>query len=223
VAEKGRWCLVWQILSTCVGKATDVAMPEKSLKKQQLARAFFARSVHEVAPELIGALFLVDGIGGPIVEVEAYHHTDPAAHSFGGPTARNAVMFGPPGYAYVYRSYGIHWCVNFVCEAENSASAVLIRALMPTKGLPAMRRRRGLEDERLLCAGPGRLCEALAITRAHNGMALDEPPFALFAGTSPVEIAAGPRIGISKAAELPWRYGLAGSRFLSRPFRAAKS
>jgi DNA-3-methyladenine glycosylase len=198
-------------------------MPEKSLKKRQLARAFFARSVHEVAPELIGAMFLVDGIGGPIVEVEAYHHTDPAAHSFGGPTARNAVMFGPPGYAYVYRSYGIHWCVNFVCEAENSASAVLIRALMPTKGLPAMRRRRGLEDERLLCAGPGRLCEALAITRAHNGMALDEPPFALFARTSPVEIAAGPRIGISKAAELPWRYGLAGSRFLSRPFRAAES
>jgi DNA-3-methyladenine glycosylase len=198
-------------------------MPEKSLKKRQLARAFFARSVHEVAPELIGAMFLVDGIGGPIVEVEAYHHTDPAAHSFGGPTARNAVMFGPPGYAYVYRSYGIHWCVNFVCEAENSASAVLIRALMPSKGLPAMRRRRRLEDERLLCAGPGRLCEALAITRAHNGMALDEPPFALFARTSPVEIAAGPRIGISKAAELPWRYGLAGSRFLSRPFRAAKS
>jgi DNA-3-methyladenine glycosylase len=198
-------------------------MPEKSLKKRQLARAFFARSVHEVAPELIGAMFLVDGIGGPIVEVEAYHHTEPAAHSFGGPTARNAVMFGPPGYAYVYRSYGIHWCVNFVCEAENSASAVLIRALMPTKGLPPMRRRRGLEDERLLCAGPGRLCEALAITRAHNGMALDEPPFALFARTSPVEIAAGPRIGISKAAELPWRYGLAGSRFLSRPFRAAKS
>jgi DNA-3-methyladenine glycosylase len=194
-------------------------MLEKLLKKRQLARDFFARSVHEVAPELIGALLLVDGIGGPIVEVEAYHHTDPAAHSFGGPTARNAVMFGPPGHAYVYRSYGIHWCVNFVCEAEASASAVLIRALMPTKGLPTMRRRRGLEDERLLCAGPGRLCEALAITRAYNGMALDEAPFALFARTAPVEIAAGPRIGISKAAELPWRYGLAGSRFLSRPFR----
>jgi DNA-3-methyladenine glycosylase len=194
-------------------------MPDKLLKKRQLARDFFARSVHEVAPELIGAMLLVDGIGGPIVEVEAYHHSDPAAHSFGGPTARNAVMFGPPGHAYVYRSYGIHWCVNFVCEAEASASAVLIRALMPTKGLPTMRRRRGLEDERLLCAGPGRLCEALAITRAYNGMALDEAPFALFARTAPVEIAAGPRIGISKAAELPWRYGLAGSRFLSRPFR----
>jgi DNA-3-methyladenine glycosylase len=195
-------------------------MAEKSLKKRQLARGFFARSVHEVAPELIGATFLVDGVGGPIVEVEAYHHTDPAAHSFGGPTARNAVMFGPPGYVYVYRSYGIHWCVNFVCEAEHSASAVLIRALMPTKGLPTMRRRRGLEDERLLCAGPGRLCEALAITRAYNGMALDRAPFALFARTSPVEIAAGPRVGISKAADLPWRYGWAGSRFLSRPFRA---
>jgi DNA-3-methyladenine glycosylase len=194
-------------------------MPEKLFKNRQLARGFFARSVHEVAPELIGATFLVDGIGGPIVEVEAYHHSDPAAHSFGGPTARNAVMFGPPGYAYVYRSYGIHWCVNFVCEAEGSASAVLIRALMPTKGLPTMRRRRGLEDERLLCAGPGRLCEALAITRAYNAMALDEAPFALLARTSSVEIAAGPRIGISKAAELPWRYGWAGSRFLSRPFR----
>jgi DNA-3-methyladenine glycosylase len=194
-------------------------MLEKSLKKRQLARGFFARSVHEVAPELIGATFLVDGIGGLIVEVEAYHQSDPAAHSFGGPTTRNAVMFGPPGHAYVYRSYGIHWCVNFVCEAEHSASAVLIRALMPTKGLPTMRRRRGLEDERLLCAGPGRLCEALAITRAYNGIALDEAPFALFARSSPVEIAAGPRIGISKAAELPWRYGWAGSRFLSRPFR----
>jgi DNA-3-methyladenine glycosylase len=195
-------------------------MREKPLKKGQLARGFFARSVHEVAPELIGATFLVDGIGGPIVEVEAYHHTDPAAHSFAGPTARNAVMFGPPGRVYVYRSYGIHWCVNFVCEAEGSASAVLIRALMPTKGLATMRRRRGLEDERLLCAGPGRLCEALAITRANNAMALDRAPFALFARTSPVEVAAGPRIGISKAAELPWRYGWAGSRFLSRPFTA---
>jgi len=193
------------------------------LKNRQLARGFFARSVHEVAPDLIGATFLVDGIGGLIVEVEAYHHSDPAAHSFGGPTARNAVMFGAPGHAYVYRSYGIHWCVNFVCEAEGSASAVLIRALMPAKGLAAMRGRRGLKDERMLCAGPGRLCEALAITRAHNGMALDEPPFALFARTSPITIAAGPRIGISKAAELPWRYGWAGSRFLSRPFRATKS
>src|SRR6201982_943257 len=137
-----------------------------------LRRKFFARSVHEVAPELIGATLLFNGAGGMIVEVEAYHQTDPAAHSFRGRTARNAVMFGPPGYAYVYRSYGILWCLNFVCEPEGSASAVLIRALAPTTGLPAMRRRRGLADERLLCAGPGRLCEALGITGAHNGLAL---------------------------------------------------
>ena len=193
---------------------------EKSLKARRLAQDFFARSVHEVAWDLIGATFFVDGVGGPIVEVEAYHHTDPAAHSYGGQTARNAVMFGPPGHVYVYRSYGVHWCVNFVCEVEGSASAVLIRALMPTEGLAAMRRRRGLSGERLLCAGPGRLCEALAITSAHNGASLDKAPFTLLARTAPVGIAAGPRIGISKAADLPWRYGWAGSRFLSKPFRA---
>src|SRR5262245_40895735 len=129
-----------------------------------LSRAFFDRSVHAVAPDLIGTTLLVRGVGGVIVEVEAYHHTDPAAHSFNGRTERKAVMFGPPGYAYVYRSYGIHWCLNFVCEAEGSASAVLIRALAPTAGLATMRRRRGLADERLLCAGPGRLCEALGVT-----------------------------------------------------------
>ena len=127
-------------------------------------------------------------------------------------------MFGPPGYAYVYRSYGIHWCLNFVCEAEGSASAVLIRAIEPTAGLAAMRRRRGLADERLLCAGPGRLCEALGITRAQNGLALDVPPFALFAPTGAVEVVTGPRIGITKAVDKPWRYGLKGSRFLSKPF-----
>lgn len=181
---------------------------------------FFARSVLEVAPELIGATMTVAGVGGMIVEVEAYHHTDPAAHSYGGRTERNAVMFGPPGYAYVYRSYGIHWCVNFVCEVEGSASAVLIRALAPTMGLPAMRRRRGLDNERLLCSGPGRLCQALGITIAHNALALDRPPFELRARTEAPPIAVGPRIGITKAADMPWRYGLAGSRFLSKPFRA---
>jgi DNA-3-methyladenine glycosylase len=190
-------------------------MPLRSLK-----RPFFARSVHEVAPELIGATLLIDDVGGRIVEVEAYHHTEPAAHSYGGQTPRNAVMFGPPGYAYVYRSYGIHWCLNFVCEAEGSASAVLIRALAPTVGVAVMRRRRGLENERLLCAGPGRLCEALGISGADNGRALDAAPFAIYARTEPIEIAAGPRIGITKAVELPWRYGLKGSRFLSKPFRA---
>jgi DNA-3-methyladenine glycosylase len=186
---------------------------------RKLTPSFFDRSVHEVAPDLIGAMLLVNGVGGPIVEVEAYHHTDPAAHSFNGPTARNAVMFGPPGFAYVYRSYGIHWCLNFVCEARGSASAVLIRALQPTRGLATMKRRRGMEDERLLCAGPGRLCEALAITRAHDGLPLDRAPFELRARAGAFEIAAGPRIGISKAMEFPWRYGLKGSRFLSKPLK----
>ncbi|MGO4715409.1 DNA-3-methyladenine glycosylase [Bradyrhizobium sp. 2TAF24] len=184
-----------------------------------LRRAFFNRSVHEVAPELIGATLLVGGVGGTIVEVEAYHHTEPAAHSYNGPTPRNAVMFGPPGFAYVYRSYGIHWCVNFVCEAAGSASAVLIRALEPTHGLAAMRRRRGLPDERALCSGPGKLCEALAISDRHNGLPLDQPPIALHARTMNPEIVAGVRIGITKAAELPWRYGLKGSRYLSKPFK----
>jgi DNA-3-methyladenine glycosylase len=186
-----------------------------------IRRDFFARSVHAVAPDLIGATFLCNGVGGRIVEVEAYHHTDPAAHSYGGRTERNGVMFGPPGFVYVYRSYGIHWCVNFVCEPEGSASAVLIRAVEPLEGLQKMRRRRGLSDERLLCAGPGRVCEALGITRAHNGLALDAPPFELRRRTRKVEIAIGPRIGITKAVDQPWRYGLAGSRFLSKPFKTA--
>jgi DNA-3-methyladenine glycosylase len=190
---------------------------------KRITRAFFARSVHEVAPDLIGAVLLVDGVGGRLVEVEAYHHTDPAAHSFRGPTARNAVMFGPPGFSYVYRSYGIHWCLNFVCEPKGSASAVLIRALEPTAGLAVMRRRRGTADERLLCSGPGRVCAALGVTGAYNGFALDAPPFEIFARTHPVEVIAGPRIGITKAADKPWRYGLKGSRFLSKPFTSAAS
>ncbi|MGO3930922.1 DNA-3-methyladenine glycosylase [Rhodopseudomonas pseudopalustris] len=181
-----------------------------------LSRRFFARSVHEVAPELIGATLLVAGVGGLIVEVEAYHHTDPAAHSYGGETPRNRVMFGPPGFAYVYRSYGIHWCVNFVCEAEGSASAVLIRALAPTHGLGVMRKHRGLDDERSLCSGPGKLTQALGITIAHNGAPLDIEPFAIHRRTVEPDIVTGPRIGISKAIELPWRYGLKGSRFLSK-------
>src|ERR1700730_2960902 len=159
-----------------------------------LKRSFLARSVHEVAPDLIGATLLVNGVGGIIVEVEAYHHTDPAAHSFRGPTARNGVMFGPPGFAYVYRSYGIHWCVNFVCEQEGSASAVLIRAIEPLEGLAKMSRRRGTKDGRLLCSGPGRLCQALGITHAQNGLALDAPPFELRRASEPVEVAVGPRI-----------------------------
>ena len=183
-----------------------------------LKRSFFDRSVHEVAPDLIGVTLLVDGVGGIITEVEAYHHTEPAAHSFNGPTPRNLVMFGPPGFAYVYRSYGIHWCVNFVCEPAGSASAVLIRALEPTHGLAAMRRRRGVPDERALCSGPGKLCEALGITIKHSTLPLDVPPFALHARREKPDIVAGVRIGITKAADLPWRYGLKGSRFLSKRF-----
>jgi DNA-3-methyladenine glycosylase len=193
-----------------VPTATDLGRP--------LKRAFFARSVHEVAPDLIGATLLVNGVGGIIVEVEAYHHTDPAAHSFRGPTPRNQVMFGPPGFAYVYRSYGIHWCVNFVCEKAGSASAVLIRALEPTRGIAAMRRRRGLHELRSLCSGPGKLTEALGITDAHNGLPLDAAPIALHARIGKVEVVAGVRIGITKAVELPWRYGLKGSKFLSKAF-----
>ena len=191
------------------------------MASDRIRKTFFDRSVHAVAPDLIGATLTVAGVGGLIVEVEAYHHTDPAAHSFRGPTARNAVMFGPPGYAYVYRSYGIHWCVNFVCERAGSASAVLIRALEPTQGLKTMRRRRGLDDPRLLCAGPGRVCEALAISARHDGLALDEPPFDLRMRNGDVELMCGVRIGITKAVDLPWRYGLKGSRFLSKPFRTA--
>ena len=182
-------------------------------------QGFWDRHPAVVAHDLIGWEVRLDGVGGRIVEVEAYHHTDPAAHSFGGPTPRNAVMFGPPGYAYVYRSYGIHWCLNFVCEREGSASAVLIRALEPLEGLRLMRRRRGLASERLLCSGPGRLCQALGVTVAHNGLALDQAPFELIARARKPEIAVGVRIGITKAAELPWRFGLVGSRFLSKPFK----
>ncbi|TML63916.1 MAG: DNA-3-methyladenine glycosylase [Actinobacteria bacterium] len=185
--------------------------------RRVIGRDFFARSVHELAPDLLGVTLLVGGVGGPIVEVEAYHHEDPASHGFGGRTERNAAMFGPPGHAYVYRSYGIHWCLNFVCEEEGSASAVLLRALEPVSGVDVMRARRGLDDPRLLAAGPGRLCQALAVTRDHDGRPLDEPPFELREREVEPEIARGPRIGISRATELPWRFGIAGSRFLSRP------
>ncbi len=185
----------------------------------RIERRFFDRSVHEVAPELVGATLLVDGVGGMIVEVEAYDGQDPAAHGYRGPTQRNASMFGSAGRAYVYRSYGIHWCLNFVCEEEGRAAAVLVRALEPLVGLEQMRERRRLENARLLCAGPGRLCQALGLTGAHDGSPLDEPPFELHARARPAEVAAGRRIGISVATERPWRYVLAGSRFLSRPLR----
>ena len=181
-----------------------------------LTKKFFARSVHEVAPDLIGATLLVDGVGGIIVEVEAYHHTDPAAHSYRGPTPRNMVMFGPPGFLYVYRSYGLHWCMNFVCA---DASAVLIRALEPTDGIEKMSERRGLTAPRDLCTGPGKMAEALGIGKAHDGLRLDAPPFRLDLAGTPHPVVVGPRIGISRAADLPWRFGLAGSPYHSRAFR----
>ena len=175
--------------------------------------------MHAVAPELVGATLLVDGAGGTIVEVEAYAADDPASHSYGGPTARNAAMFGPPGHAYVYRSYGVHWCLNLVCDEQGVGAAVLLRALAPTAGLEAMRARRRLADDRLLCAGPGRLTQALGVTIAHDGLPLDAPPFELLARAHTVDVVAVPRVGISRAAERPWRYALAGSRYLSRPLR----
>jgi DNA-3-methyladenine glycosylase len=182
----------------------------------RLGRDFFARSVHEVAPGLVGAILLVDRVGGMIVEVEAYDGGDPASHGYRGPTRRNAAMFGPAGHAYVYRSYGIHWCLNLVCREEGVADAVLVRALEPTHRVELMRERRRTDNRLLLCSGPGRLCEALGVTRDHDGLPLDRPPFELHPRSGDVDVVAAPRIGITRAAERPWRYVLAGSRFLSR-------
>ncbi len=186
-----------------------------------LDHSFFARSVHEVAPDLVGCTLLVDGVGGKIVEVEAYDGQDPASHGYRGQTVRNRSMFGPAGRVYIYRSYGIHWCLNLVCEKEGAAAAVLVRALEPTHGLDEMRARRGLDDVRLLCAGPGRVCQALGLSGEQDGLPLDRPPFALLPADEQARVVAGPRVGITRAVELPWRYGLAGSRFLSRGLRAA--
>ena len=175
----------------------------------------------EVARRLIGVTLLIDGVGGRIVETEAYDSTEPAAHGFGGLRPRNASLFGPPGHAYVYRSYGIHWCLNFVCRETGHGAGVLIRALEPTHGIERMRARRGLDDLRLLCAGPGRVGQALGVDLGLDGMALNAPPFALLVQPGdhpPLQIAVGPRIGISKAIELPWRFGEKGSRYLSKPF-----
>jgi DNA-3-methyladenine glycosylase len=186
-----------------------------------LKRDFFARSVHEVAPNLIGATLLVDGVGGRIVEVEAYDQEDPASHGYRGRTARNAAMFGPPGHAYVYRSYGVHWCLNLVCREEGVPEAVLIRALEPTSGLDLQRSRRGVDDPRSLCSGPGKLCQALGITSEHDGLALDVAPFKLEERGEVPEIVTGPRIGITRGTEMRWRYAEAGSPFLSRALRRA--
>ena len=189
-----------------------------------IRKDFFARSVHEVAPDLIGVTLLCSGVGGRIVEVEAYDHEDPASHGYGGRrTARNASMLGPPGHAYVYRSYGIHWCLNLVCGDEGVPEAVLIRALEPTKGIDEQRARRGVDDVRALCSGPGKLCQALGITGEHDGLPLDRRPFRLEPRRAVAEVVRGPRVGITRATELSWRYGEGGSRFLSRPLRAAEA
>ena len=178
-----------------------------------------ARSVHEAARALVGWTLLLDGVGGVIVETEAYAPDDPASHSFPGRTSRNGTMFGPAGRLYVYRSYGIHWCANVVCEPEGVGAAVLLRALDPTHGLDEMKQRRGVDDPRLLCSGPGRLTHALGITLEHDGLSLAEPPFALQPPTERAEVAVGTRVGITKAGEMPWRYVLSGSPFVSRPLR----
>jgi DNA-3-methyladenine glycosylase len=179
----------------------------------------FSRDVLAVARALVGARLTVDGVGGIVVETEAYRRDDPASHSFAGPTRRNQAMFGPAGRAYVYRSYGIHWCLNVVCGADGEGSAVLIRAIEPTDGIEAMRARRGGSADRLLCAGPGRVCQALGVSDAHDGLPLDVPPFRLEWPDTVAGLLTGPRIGITKGVEAPWRFGLAGSPFLSRPFR----
>lgn len=179
----------------------------------------FSAPSHEVAPQLIGAQFFVNGVGGIIVEVEAYDQAEPASHTFSGPSARNASMFGVPGCVYVYRSYGIHWCLNFVCSPKGHGAGVLIRAIQPTQGLEVMRARRGVESEKLLCSGPGRVGQALEIVHELNGQLLAQKPFQLLPAAAPVNVVCGPRIGISKAIDLPWRFGLTGSPFLSKPFR----
>jgi DNA-3-methyladenine glycosylase len=179
----------------------------------------FSQPALTLARRLIGATLRVDGVGGRIVETEAYDRDDPASHSFAGPTARNRAMFGEPGRLYVYRSYGIHWCLNIVCGPAGTGQAVLLRAIEPDSGIERMRQRRGVDQPRLLCAGPGRLCLALGVDAALDGHPIDSPPLELHFLPTPVKVVEGLRIGISKATDRPWRFGEAGSRFLSRPFR----
>jgi DNA-3-methyladenine glycosylase len=188
----------------------------------RLDEHFFGRSVHRVARDLIGCELLVDGVGGPIVEVESYERDDPACHAHVGLTARTEPLFGQPAHAYVYLSYGIHSCLNFVCEPEGSAAAVLIRALEPRWGIERMSARRGRDDPRELCSGPGKLTEALGIGLDLNRASLLEPPFELRARErgDAFEVATGTRIGITKATELPWRFCAVGSPYLSRPLPA---
>jgi DNA-3-methyladenine glycosylase len=212
-------CVVWQNGQKGVAQMSRIASMNPTTNLTTLAGIDFNAPADDVARRLIGVVVLVDGVGGRIVETEAYDREDPASHAFSGPTERNAAMFGPPAHAYVYRSYGIHWCLNFVCREEGHGAGVLIRAIEPLAGLDIMQARRDAQDAVQLCSGPGKLCQALEVTRAFNGRSLAEPPFVLEAAPPGLEVVAGPRIGISKAMDVPWRFGLAGSRFVSRPFR----
>ena len=186
--------------------------------------SFYDRPVLVVARDLVGCAVEHAGCAGVIVETEAYHDSEPACHAFVGLTERTATLFGPPGRAYVYRSYGIHALLNAVCEPEGVGAAVLIRALEPVEGIEAMRLRRGVEDVRTLCSGPGKLTQALGIELQDNGADLTRGPVRITARPPlwrQVEVSVDRRIGITKAAELPWRFCAAGSRYLSRPVRAA--
>jgi DNA-3-methyladenine glycosylase len=186
---------------------------------ERLGPAFFERSVHVVARELVGCRLLYGGCGGTIVETESYQRDDPACHAYAGLTGRTEVLFGPPGRAYVYLSYGIHSLLNAVAEPDGEAAAVLIRALEPRAGMEAMRERRGSRPDADLCSGPGKLSQALGVGLDANGADLSAPPF-LLAPREPGwegQIVSCPRVGISKAVERPWRFCLAGSRFVSRP------
>lgn len=181
-------------------------------------RIDFDASAYAVARRLIGAVLLYNGVGGIVVETEAYDEQEPASHAFSGPTRRNAALFGPAGRAYVYLSHGIHWCLNVVCRESGHGAGVLIRALEPTHGIQLMMKRRGTADLRLLCSGPGRVGQALAVDGSLNGQRIDVLPFALTASTVAAATVRGPRIGISKATERAWRFGLMGSAFVSRRF-----
>jgi DNA-3-methyladenine glycosylase len=186
--------------------------------EQRLQQDFFDRSVHEVARDLVGCRLFFDGVGGTIVEAESYERDDPACHAYVGLTDRTEVLFGPPGRAYVYLSYGIHSLLNAVAEPQGDASAVLIRALEPTHGLEAMRERRGARTDLELCSGPGKLTEALGVGLEHNGADLSRDPFLLLPSEGPPpQVVTGPRVGITKAVERPWRFSVAGSPFVSRP------
>lgn len=212
----------WRHLDMSVAGEEDpgaaIEFPDQGQPRVAAPTVDFDAAPADVARALVGALLLVDGVGGRIVETEAYDADDLASHSHIGLRARNASMFGPSGHAYVYRSYGLHWCFNIVCRGTGQGAAVLIRALEPALGLDVMRRRRGTADDRLLCAGPGRVGQALGIGPQHDGLPLDGRPFEIRPCGTSCSVLIGPRIGISKATELPWRFGLQGSRYLSRRF-----